>query len=237
MARFYTVDPKYIVYILTKVKITGRNAGRVKTQTETVNMTQQFLDNLKEVQQRHVAALSATLLMESNAIKDGSDLFCSTAKNGSTVFFCGNGGSAADAQHFAAELVGRYVKERGALKGHALNTDSSALTALANDYGAETVFSRQIEAFGSEGDLLVALSTSGKSKNVLAALKAARDKGMSTLVLTGKLGAELTDKNNVCIAVPSTETARIQEVHEFILHFFCERLDNLYMEKNYDQKT
>lgn len=177
---------------------------------------------------RHVALAEKTEQHCRRDIKAGERLFVGATTGGRTVFFCGNGGSAASSQHFAAELVGRYVKERGPLPSLALTTDTSALTAIGNDYGFERIFSRQIEALGEKGDLLIALTTSGASPNVLHALKAARRKKMKTVALTGASGTGLRKAADVCIAVPSKETARIQEMHDLILHSWCEALDAEY---------
>lgn len=144
---------------------------------------------------------------------------------GGKVLFCGNGGSAADAQHLAAELVGRYVTERRALPGIALTVDTSILTAVGNDYGFERVFARQVEALGAPGDVLVAITTSGGSPNVLAAIESARAKGMKILGLTGEKGQKFAADCDVGIAVPSRTTSRIQECHILIGHVLCEALD------------
>ena len=148
-----------------------------------------------------------------------------TLKSGHTVFACGNGGSAADSQHFAAELVARYKKNRKALRALALTTDSSALTAIGNDYGFEHIFTRQLEALGTRGDVLVAFTTSGSSRNVLQAIKQAKKQKMRVIVLTGAKGAGLKNIADVCIVVPSTETARVQEVHQLVYHAWCEYID------------
>ncbi|MBK8792167.1 MAG: D-sedoheptulose 7-phosphate isomerase [Holophaga sp.] len=144
---------------------------------------------------------------------------------GCRILICGNGGSAADAQHFAAELSGRYVKERRALAGIALTTDTSALTAIGNDYGFDRVFSRQVEALGRPGDLLVGISTSGNSPNVILAVEAAKEQGMKTLGLLGRDGGKLRGLCDEALVVPSPVTARIQEVHQMIYHFWCEVID------------
>jgi phosphoheptose isomerase len=144
---------------------------------------------------------------------------------GHKVLLCGNGGSAADAQHIAAELVGRFVVERRALPAIALTTDTSALTAIGNDYGYEVVFSRQVEALGQPGDVLIAITTSGKSPNVVAAARAARERGMKIIGLTGAAGADFVASCDGGVAVPSTNTARIQECHITIGHVLCEMLD------------
>ena len=144
---------------------------------------------------------------------------------GKKVLLCGNGGSAADAQHIAAELVGRFVIERRPLPAVALTTDTSALTAIANDYGYEAVFSRQVEALGAEGDVLIAITTSGPSKNVVAAVASARKLGMKVIGLTGAKGAAFVASCDAGVAVPSTITARVQECHIAIGHLLCEVLD------------
>jgi phosphoheptose isomerase len=144
---------------------------------------------------------------------------------GKKVLLCGNGGSAADAQHIAAELVGRFVIERRPLPAIALTTDTSALTAIANDYGYEHVFARQVDALGAEGDVLVAITTSGTSKNVVAAAAVARQRGMKVIGLTGAKGATFVAGCDAGVAVPSMVTARIQECHITIGHLLCEALD------------
>jgi len=146
-------------------------------------------------------------------------------KRGCRILVCGNGGSAADAQHFAAELSGRYVKERRALAGIALTVDTSALTAIGNDYGYDQVFSRQVEALGRPGDLLVGISTSGNSANVIKAVEAAKELGLRTLGLLGRDGGQLKGLVDDALVVPSKVTARIQEVHLMTYHFWCEAID------------
>ncbi len=146
-------------------------------------------------------------------------------RRGCRILVCGNGGSAADAQHLAAELSGRYLKERRALAGIALTTDTSALTAIGNDYGFDQIFSRQVEALGRPGDLLIGISTSGNSPNVLRAVEAAKGLGLHTLGLLGRDGGKLKDQVDDALVVPSTVTARIQEVHQMVYHFWCEALD------------
>jgi D-sedoheptulose 7-phosphate isomerase len=145
--------------------------------------------------------------------------------SGGKLIFFGNGGSAADAQHLAAELVGRYVAERAPLPAIALTTDSSALTAIGNDYGFEQVFVRQIRALGRRGDVAIAISTSGRSRNVILGIEAAREAGLTTIALTGGDGGNLLPIVDVAIVVPSTTTARIQECHITIGHVLCEYVD------------
>ena len=144
---------------------------------------------------------------------------------GGCVLVCGNGGSAADAQHFAAELVGRFACERQALASMSLTTDTSILTAIANDYGVEHMFARQVEALGREGDALVVLSTSGQSPNILAAADVANGKGMRVVALAGSRSRSLQERSAVCISVPSESTPRIQEVHGLILHALADALE------------
>jgi D-sedoheptulose 7-phosphate isomerase len=158
-------------------------------------------------------------------VERSAHVLVTALRRGKKILVCGNGGSAADSQHFAAELVGRYGKKRRALPAIALTTDTSALTAIGNDYGFEDIFKRQVEALGSSGDVLVAFSTSGASKNVLAAIAQARKQKMNIIILTGVRGARLRRRANVLIAVPSSETARIQEIHEIIYHSWCEYID------------
>ena len=148
--------------------------------------------------------------------------------SGGKVLACGNGGSAADAQHFAAEFVGRYERERPELAAIALTTDSSILTAIANDYDFSVIFSKQVRAFGGSGDVLLALSTSGNSGNVVAAVEAAHAKDMVVIALTGHKGGkirELLTETDVLICVPHERTARIQEVHLLVLHCLCDAVD------------
>ncbi|MDE3244736.1 MAG: D-sedoheptulose 7-phosphate isomerase [Acidobacteriota bacterium] len=146
-------------------------------------------------------------------------------RRGCKILICGNGGSAADAQHLAAELSGRYLKERRALAGIALTTDTSALTAIGNDYGFEFVFSRQVEALARPGDLLIGISTSGNSANIIKAVESAEQLGVHTLGLLGRDGGKLKGMVDDALVVPSTITARIQEVHQMVYHFWCEILD------------
>ena len=162
------------------------------------------------------------------AIVDAAELMRDAVLAGKKVLLCGNGGSAADAQHIAAELVGRFVFERRPLPAISLTTDTSALTAIGNDYGYEHVFARQVEALGNPGDVLVAITTSGTSKNVLAAVAAARELGMKVIALTGAKGAAFVASCDAGIAVPSTNTARIQENHITIGHLLCEVLDEAF---------
>jgi D-sedoheptulose 7-phosphate isomerase len=146
------------------------------------------------------------------------------------ILACGNGGSAADAQHFAAELVGRFERERRELPAIALSTDSSILTAIANDYSYEVIFSKQVRALGHAGDILLGISTSGNSANVIAAIEAAHLKGMSVIAFTGKDGGKIKNilkNSDVHLCVPADRTARIQETHLLLLHCLCDGVDHL----------
>lgn len=150
------------------------------------------------------------------------ELMAKALKDEHKVLFFGNGGSAADAQHLAAELAGRYLKERPGLAALALTTNPSSITAIANDYCYRQVFARQLEGLGSSGDVAVAISTSGNSENILRATKVAKAKGLVTIGFVGETGGKLRDLVDYCLCVPSTETARIQELHMLIGHIICE---------------
>ena len=155
-------------------------------------------------------------------------LMSAALKAGGKILACGNGGSAADAQNFAAELVNRFERERPPLAGLALTTDSSALTSIGNDYGYERVFEKQLRALGRRGDVLLAISTSGNSASVLAAMRAARELGVAVVALTGNGGgkmAALLGEGDVHICVPHQRTMRIQEVHLLALHCLCDGID------------
>ena len=156
-------------------------------------------------------------------------LMSATLKAGGKILSCGNGGSAADAQHFAAELVNRFERERPPLAGLALGTDSSTLTAIGNDYGYEQVFEKQLRALGRRGDVLLAISTSGNSTNVVAAMRAARELGVRIVALTGNGGGKMAaalGAGDVHVCVPHTRTMRIQEVHLLALHCLCDGIDS-----------
>lgn len=163
-------------------------------------------------------------------VSDAVEMMFATLSQGGKILACGNGGSAADCQHFAAELVGRFERERLPLPAIALTTDTSILTAVGNDYGFETVFARQVQALGQPGDVLLAISTSGNSPNVIAAIEAAREREMGVVALTGKgggkIGGMLADAD-VHICVPHDRTARIQEVHLLVIHCICDGIDTV----------
>lgn len=164
------------------------------------------------------------------AIARAGEALAAALARGNKVLACGNGGSAADCQHFAAELVGRFERERPGLPAVALTVDSSALTAIANDYSYDAVFAKQVEALGREGDVLLALSTSGNSRNVIAAMKAAQARGMAVVALTGRDGGEmarLLGAGDHHLNVAHPRTMRIQEVHILALHCLCDTIDNV----------
>lgn len=162
------------------------------------------------------------------AVESVSQLIIERLQAGNKILICGNGGSAADAQHIAAELSGRYKSERRALAGIALTTDTSALTAIGNDYGYESVFSRQVEALANKGDLLIAISTSGNSQNVIQAITTAKELGCHTVGLSGRDGGAMSDSCDFNIVIPSDDTPRIQEMHILIGHTICQAIDDVF---------
>jgi len=177
----------------------------------------------------HLRELAATATATADslgpAIAKAAEMVAATVERGGTLFFCGNGGSAADAQHIATEYVVRYLRERRAVAAVALTTDTSLLTAAANDYSFEQVFSRQVEALCKPGDLLVLHTTSGKSPNLLAAVHAARKKGTATLALSAKGGGPIAEIADHCIVVPTDRTDRAQEIQLAIQHAICDSVD------------
>jgi D-sedoheptulose 7-phosphate isomerase len=170
---------------------------------------------------RRVAENFALLAELSPVIDEAAAAMVEAVRGGQKVMFCGNGGSAADSQHLAAELMGRYLKDRSPLPAVALTVDSSALTAIANDYGYEHVFSRQLRGLGRRGDVLVGLSTSGNSTNVVRAVEAARELGIATIGMTGRGGGQLHGVCDLTICVPAEETNHIQEMHIAVGHYLC----------------
>jgi len=154
-----------------------------------------------------------------------STLLIKSVQENRTIFWYGNGGSASDAQHMAAELVGRFKRERRALKSIALTTDSSILTAVGNDYGYEHIFRRQVEAFAAPGDICIGLSTSGNSENVSLAHKQAKEQGATTISLLGNDGGKIKGVSDLSVVVPSKNTARIQEAHTLISHTLCDLVE------------
>lgn len=173
------------------------------------------------------AALDVHLLESARKI---ADAIAKALRGGHKLLIAGNGGSAADAQHIAAEIVGRYKKDRPAHAAIALTTDTSALTAIANDYGFEQVFARQVEGLGKRGDVLLAITTSGRSPNILAALKAARQQGLVTIGFTGAKGAGLAASCDHLLVAPSDDTAVIQQIHMAFAHGICEVIEQTLMQ-------
>jgi len=177
-----------------------------------------------------IAAKQAAIEILPAALVNAVELCAAALKDGKKIMVCGNGGSAADAQHFSAELLCRFERERGALPAIALTTDTSTLTAISNDYDYANVFSRQVEGLGNPGDVLIGISTSGNSKNVAKAITAAHDKQMSVVVLSGKDGGEIANQlknSDIELRAPSNSTARIQEIHILCLHCLCAQIDEV----------
>ncbi|WP_296916268.1 SIS domain-containing protein [uncultured Megasphaera sp.] len=175
----------------------------------------------------HAQVLEATKILIPQIEKAGQ-LIKDALHQGKKIIFCGNGGSAADAQHLAAEIVGRFQKERPALPALALTVDTSAITAIANDYGFETVFRRQLEGLGNAGDILVGISTSGNSKNIIQAITYAKSHQITTIGLTGNGGGQMKNLCDLCLDIPSPKTSHTQEMHIMIGHILCEIAESDY---------
>ena len=180
--------------------------------------------------EEHLKTIQALIDSRLAEIEAAGRLIWDALKSGNKILLCGNGGSAADAQHIAAELVGRYELQRRAFPAISLTTDTSALTAVSNDYGYEEVFSRQVEALAVAGDVLIAISTSGKSPSVVRAADQARARGCKTVALTGCSGEPLTSHCDLAVVVPSDRTSRVQEAHITIGHLWCEIVDKVVAE-------
>ena len=176
----------------------------------------------------HLKTAQATLEYITTPLEIAANLCIDTLKNGGKILIFGNGGSAADAQHIAAELVGRYKVERKGLPAIALTTDTSALTSIGNDYGYARVFDRQVEALSNKGDVVIGISTGGSSGNVISALKLAKGMGCKTIGLSGRDGGEMNDVCNVNLVVPAEDTPRIQEMHIVIGHTICHLIDQAF---------
>lgn len=175
--------------------------------------------------EEHSRVLKKTQIVIKKGIKLSSEIIVKSLKKDGTIFWCGNGGSAADSQHIAAEFVGRFKKDRKPLRSIALTTDTSVLTCIANDYSFKEIFSRQVDALGRKGDVLVAISTSGKSENIKQALIHAKKKGIKSIGLLGNNGGVCKKNTDIPIIVPSNITARIQEAHILIEHLLCELVE------------
>ena len=198
------------------VKVPQKQSKGFKTMKQTI----------KDEFSSHLETIHKTIETMQEKLEEASKLAVETLKNGNKILLCGNGGSAADAQHIAAELVGRYKTERRGLPGTALTTDTSALTAISNDYGYDRVFDRQVASLANTGDLIIGISTSGNSANVLNALKCAKALGCSTLGLSGRDGGAMNEVCDVNLVVPSNDTPRIQEMHILFGHTICQIIDN-----------
>lgn len=184
-----------------------------------------YIKMLDKLEQAIADCKEAVGSLDAKSIRQASELISSALKAGNKVLVAGNGGSAADAQHMAAELVGRYLKDRQALAAIALTTDTSILTALANDFGAGHMFKRQVEALGKKGDVLVAFSTSGMSENILEAASAAKALGLKVVSFTGVSKKGLGQASDVNVSVASDSTPRIQEAHSLAYHLVCELVE------------
>lgn len=185
-----------------------------------------MLKMIEKELQAHKETIEKTIEVMIPKIEEASKMVVETLKNGNKVLLCGNGGSASDAQHISAELVGRYKTERRGLPAIALTTDTSILTSIGNDYGFDRIFDRQVEALVQKGDLLIGISTSGDSLNVLSALLLAKEMGAKTLGLSGKGGGKLNYACDVNLVVPSDDTPRVQEMHILIGHILCQAVDD-----------
>ncbi|HPN55933.1 MAG TPA: D-sedoheptulose 7-phosphate isomerase [Candidatus Omnitrophota bacterium] len=190
-------------------------------------MRQQVLNEITQIFEESIAVKKETLLQNSREIQRAVDVIVRALRRNKKLLVFGNGGSAADSQHIAAEFIGRFQKERASFPAIALTTDSSALTALGNDYGFEHVFSRQMEGLGRKGDVALAISTSGMAANVIKAVQQARAMGITVIALTGRDGGRLAPLADVKIVVPSSSTARIQESHVCIVHCVCACVENI----------
>lgn len=185
-----------------------------------MNLKQKIKESI-EVKEK---LLCDTLLLK--RITDSVDMCVQSLQSGGCIFFCGNGGSAADAQHLAAELSGRFYFDRPPLRAEALHCNTSYLTAVANDYGYKQIFSRLLEGNGKKGDVLIGLSTSGNSESIINAFLSAKNKGIHTIAMTGTTGGKLKDISDIILNVPSSNTPRIQEIHILIGHLLCEYIES-----------
>ena len=185
-----------------------------------------MLSTISQEFKSHLETINCIINNMENDIEKASIIIVDALKNGNKVLLCGNGGSAADAQHIAAELTGRYKTERRGLPGIALTTDTSALTAIGNDYGYDRIFDRQVESIAQEGDVIIGISTSGNSENVISALKLAQEMKCKTIGFTGRDGGKMNKVCDINLIVPSDNTPRIQEMHILFGHTICQIIDN-----------
>ena len=202
---------------------------KAKVNTKSNTATTDQLSRINELFASSIQTKQNAQEVLPKSIAAAGQLMTTALQAGNKIMACGNGGSAADAQHFAAELLNRFERERPELAGIALTTDSSTLTSIANDYAYKEIFAKQVRGLGRSGDVLLAISTSGNSPNVLQAIHAAHTKNIKVVVLSGKDGGEIAQhlkESDVEIRVPATSTARIQEVHLLVLHCLCDQIDN-----------
>ena len=192
-----------------------------------MNYECRIMNKIKDIIQASIETKQQVLQNEEllKTIATVVDAIVTAFKNGKRVYFCGNGGSAADAQHLAAEFSGRFYKDRKALPAEALHCNTSYITAVGNDYGFDVVYSRIIEGIGEKGDILIGLSTSGNSANIVKAFEAAKEKGMISIALTGITGGQLKPISNYLINIPSADTPRIQESHIMVGHIICQLVE------------
>ncbi len=189
------------------------------------NLTTNFSKKIAETIENSIETKKRISNMHISIVNDMVQLLIQSLSNGKKVLLFGNGGSAADSQHIAAELVSKFRRDRKALPAIALTTDTSIMTSIGNDYDFADVFARQIEALGQEGDVAIAITTSGNSPNVLKAVRMAKEKGISTIGLTGQGGGKISELVDICFRAPSEITARIQEVHITVAHAICDILE------------
>lgn len=191
-------------------------------------------DKIKSIISASIDTKQKTLADEKiiNTVATCVDLIVNAFKSGNKVLFCGNGGSAADAQHLAAEFSGRFYTDRDALPAEALHCNTSYLTAVANDYSYDVIYSRLVKGIGNKGDVLIGLSTSGNSKNIIAAFEVAKEKGMITIGFTGESGGKMKNISDHLLNVPSNDTPRIQESHIMLGHIICQLVEEKYFAPN-----
>lgn len=199
-----------------------RTAQQTETQIESTTGLQEVVSQCIEAS----IAVKQRLLKHTEICAEVAETIIRAIRRGNRVLLFGNGGSAADAGHIAAEFVGRFYLNRSALPVQALTGDTSCLTAIGNDYAYDSIFSRQIEAFGQAGDVAIGISTSGNSRNVIEAVRAAKQKGMVAVGMTGESGGQLKAEVDYCICVPSSDTPRIQEAHMLVGHILCELVEH-----------
>ena len=194
--------------------------------------------NMIETAFENIADNFMKLKQKSSVVEQIAKIWIEALGNGNKVIFCGNGGSAADSQHLAAELMGRYKFDRAPMPAMSLTVDTSALTAIGNDYGYDKVFSRQLKGIGNKGDVLVGISTSGNSKNILDAFAVAKEKGIRTVAFTGEGGGEMLKSADICLNVPSLTTNNIQEMHIACGHLICGIVEaHFFANQNKDHKV